>query len=637
MTDREGRVRQIRLMLLLFLGCLVTSAAKADARYDAGRAAFSRFDVAEATATLTALATDGSAKLAARAEAAAFLADIALRIDRDAVAAKRWVEAAKNYGIGPAEAAALEARLLILEGEPRKAVPVALAAVEKATDDRAKHRNTLLYTDAMIKAYDSPTAKLARRALAINAQMLRAHLDAHPGSAETAMMLLDFSVRLGDGDTILHAIRALVPGVEKGEGPVSDAYKALSVEISGWLGSTVDTDRRRRIVLALAKLHLASAASYIAKEHPSRGRKAFLAEPDVARVVAYADFLEGLKAELEAAYRVRVRGGEGDSVAARFDKLAAAFIAKVPEATAGKAYEREAFTAYLAQGFGARLHWTEDGRDLMLGHVIGREENEVSGFGVTTSVETEHIGFMTAKGYDAYILGDAAGAPAGWSDGETVVRAAGTGEAAYNGAALWGRCGGKVDAPKRAREIRDMAAGDAALVTGGGIAFLPGLRARLEWQACRSLMHMLKRSGIDEDRIEGGFIGEVDFALSEGNVAGYQARLALDRARLGDAWAERGEEEHEFHARLAQVLTSPRPRLALAESIITPGLAGEGAQARARARVVKGLLDWMKKHAGEVMAYDAGLPAMVQLDHLSDDQIRKALTTLDPLAGKNTG
>ena len=619
------------------MAALLTGAALADARHDAGRAAFARFDLGDATAQMTALAEDGSARLSARADAAAFLADIALRIDRDAVAARRWVEAAKNHGLGSAEAAALEARLLILEGEPRKAVPVALAAVEKATDDSAKHRNTLLYAEAMIKAYDSPTAKLARRALAINAQMLRAHLDEHPGSAETAMMLLDFSVRLGDGDTILHAIRALVPGVEKGEGTVAGAYTALRGDISGWLGSTLDTDRRRRIVLSLAKLHLASAASYIAKEHPSRGRKAFLAEPDVARVVAYADFLDGLKAALADAYRARVHGREGEGVAARFDKLAAGFIARVPEGAAGKPYDREAFTAYLASRFGARLHWTEGARDLMLGHVIGREENEVSGFGVTASVETEHIGFMTAKGYDAYILGEQAAAPAGWSDGETVVRTAGTGQAAYNGAALWARCGGKVDAPGRAREIRDMAAGDMALVKGDEIAFLPGLRARLEWQACRSLMHMLRRSGIGDDRIEGGFIGESDFALEEGNVAGYQARLALDRARLGDAWAERGEEEHEFHARLAQVLKSPRPRFTLAESIITPGLAGQGAQARARARVVKALMDWMKKHADEVVAFDAGLPLMTQLDHLSDAQIKAALTALDPLAGGKAG
>ena len=280
--EGRGDLRQLRVMvggLFALTLAALAPAAFADARYDAGLAAFAKFDIEEAVRQMEAVAGDGNARLTVRADAAAFLTDIAVRIDRDPAAATRWAAAAKNFGIGAAEAAALEARALILSGEPRKAVPLALAAVEKAQGDGLKHEYTLLYADSMIKAYDSPTAKLARRALAINAQMLRSHLDARPGSAETAMMLLDFSVRLGDGDTILHAVRALIPGIEKGDGEVGEAYKALAAEIGGWLGSTIDTDRRRRIVLSLARLHLASAAAYIAAEHPSRGRKAFLAEP----------------------------------------------------------------------------------------------------------------------------------------------------------------------------------------------------------------------------------------------------------------------------------------------------------------------------------------------------------------------
>lgn len=633
-------MRQIRLMALLFLALSLGHAgAFADARYDAGLAAFAKFDVDEAVRQMEAVATDGNARLSARAEAAAFLADIAVRIDRNAEAATRWAAAAKQYGLPAADAAALEARALVLSGEPRKAVPVALAALEKATEDDAKHRYTLLYANSMIEAYDSPTAQLARRALAINAQTLRSHLDDNPGSTETAMMLLDFSVRLGDGDTILHAVRALIPGVEEGSGDVAEAYKALKADIGGWLGSTIDTDRRRRIVLALARLHLASAAAYIAKEHPSRGRKAFLAEPDVVRVVAYADFLKGLEAAIADNYRERAHGRDGTMLSDSFDKLVAAFVAQVPAATGGRAYDREAFTTYLATTFGTRLHWADGGRDLLLGHVIGREENEVSGYGISTSVETEHVAFMTAKGYDTFILGERAAAPSGWSDDEgTVVRTAGGGQTAMTGAALWARCGAKgVDPVARGRELQEAAKADLPLVLSHEIVFLPGLRSRLEWQACQSLIHMLKRSGIEKDRLEGAFIGEMDFAISEATVAGYQARLALDRARLGDAWAERGEVEHEYHARLAEILASPRPRLTLAASIITPGIAGEGADAEARARVLRGIMKWMNTHKSEIVAFDFELPFMIQIDHLSDDQIKAACRAQDPLSGEKSG
>ncbi|WP_417449391.1 hypothetical protein [Kordiimonas sp.] len=605
---------------------------KASGRVDVARAEFMQLDVASAREMMLAIVADDNARLSERAAAAVFLADLALRVDGDVAAAQGWADKAKTYGAGKADVAALGARVLMLAGTPRKAVPLALAAAEYAEDETAKHRNTLLYAETMIKAYDAPTAKLARRALAINAQMLRQHLEANPASQETATMLLDFSVRLGDGDIILYAIRTLIPGIETGDDEVAEAYQALEVEIAGWLGSTIDTDRRRRMVLALARLRLAGAGAYIARDHPSRGRKAFLAEPDVARIVAYADFLAGLREALSSAYRARALGLDAPPIANRFDALAATFIASVPGYDTGAAYDRARFTTYLGRTFGTRLHWTKNNQDLLLGHLVGRDNKEINAYGVTAAVETEHLGFMIAKGYEAFVLGAAADVSQSWSDGGKVVKTGGTGAAAYTGAALWQRCGGPVDEAARARELRDKSAADIPLVAAAPVTYLPVLRQRLEWQGCRGLMHMLKRAGLSGDRLEGGFVGEADHAIGLGNVEGYQTRIAIDQARLGDAWAQRPEAEHLYHALLAQVITSPRPRFALAENVLVPGVGGETAMGQARAQVLRGLLAWMKAHAADVMALDTSQPLLPQLDHLSDGQIQAACRELDPLS-----
>ena len=96
--------------------------------------------------------------------------------------------------------------------------------------------------------------------------------------------------------------------------------------------------------------------------------------------------------------------------------------------------------------------------------------------------------------------------------------------------------------------------------------------------------------------MRGGFIGEADYAIEQGVVAGYQARRAADRARLGDAWSQRPEEDHEYHALLAQVIASPRPRFALAQSVIVPGIGGDSVSGRARARLLRGIMQWMRDH-----------------------------------------
>ncbi|WP_262690105.1 hypothetical protein [Kordiimonas aestuarii] len=627
------------LTLLVLLGMMAVpplAQRAAAASVEAARAAFMQLDVVAARAAMEQIVADGGTRLPDRAAAATFLADIALHIDKDPAAAQGWIEKAATYGAAKADVGTLQARRLILSGEPRKAVPLALAATENAVDEKTKHRTTLLYAESMIKAYDAPTARLARRALAINAQLLREHLEENPRSQETATMLLDFSVRLGDGDIILYAIRSLVPGVEDGTGDVPAAYAALAADISGWLGSTIETDRRRRIVLALARLRLARAGAYIARVHPGRGKKAFLAEPDVSRVLAYADFLDGLEDVLTAAYRARARGVVAPSIAVGFDRLGAAFVATVPAAAKSGTYDRATFADYLRREFGTRLHWTKDNRDLLLGHVVGREENEVSAYGITAAVETEHVSFMVAKGYEAFVLGDAIGASQGWADGDTVIKTAGTSEGSYTGEALWQRCGAPVDEVKRAYELRDMSQGDVALAEANPITFLPALRARLEWQACRGLMHMLRQSGLEGDQLERSFIGEADYAITQGNIEGYQTRRAVDQARLGDAWNQRPAAEHEFHALLAQVITSPRPRFALAESIVVPGLGGETAAGQARGRLLKGLTDWMRAHAAQVVALDTARPLLVQLDHLSDRQIHAACREMDPLAKAET-
>lgn len=604
--------------------------------FDKAQAEIFALHVVDGRRAMVALARNERAPMQDRAQAALLLADMSARMDKDMDAALNWVNMAERYGASAEGVAAAKARALIEGGEPRKAIPFALKANDLAASGERAEERTLLYAESLMAAYDSPTASLARRALAINAQTLRMALEDNPSSQAAAKMLFDFSVRLGDGDTMLQALTVLIPAKERGAGgQFADPFNTLKETLSGWLGSTLVPDRRRKIVLALAELRLASAAALIAEKHPSRGKKDFLAEEGIAEIVAYAAFLDRLKASLETIYRARVAGEDtaGQAFAA-FDEAAIAFAEKVPEALGGEAYDRESFTGYIRNRFGALLNWDDQGSELKLGHQLATETTTISQHGVQADVTALSVGFMAARGFEVFVLGE--NAPGrGWNSDEGTVQLAGS-EAAeaggvQTGAALWQRCGAGVDEVKRAVEIRDMSFGDTALIGDKAVAYLPGLKSRLEWQACRGLMHMLKLSGLEKERIEGAFTAEADFAITEGRVNGYQARFAIERARLGDELANTPEVTLEYHARLAMIIKSPRPRFTLAGAILLPGIGGDTAEGQANAKVLEGFVAWMEANPHEVVAFDRTRPTLVQLDHLSDEQMINIARSLDPL------
>ena len=59
---------------------------------------------------------------------------------------------------------------------------------------------------------------------------------------------------------------------------------------------------------------------------------------------------------------------------------------------------------------------------------------------------------------------------------------------------------------------------------------------------------------------------------------------------------------------------------------------GDTPHGRANSRVLGEYAEWVAAHSGEVRGFDPRLPAAVQLDRLSDDQIRSIARGLDPIA-----
>ena len=116
-------------------------------------------------------------------------------------------------------------------------------------------------------------------------------------------------------------------------------------------------------------------------------------------------------------------------------------------------------------------------------------------------------------------------------------------------------------------------------------------------------------------------------AVVQSSIVAHEGRHAIDR-RLRvdlDTW------EREFRAKLSQVAFAPLPFLAL-RAIVNPNIGDDTPHGRANAKIMEGLVDWMRDHADEIQTLDSNLPLLPQLDKLTDDRLRSAFASMDPLA-----
>lgn len=269
-----------------------------------------------------------------------------------------------------------------------------------------------------------------------------------------------------------------------------------------------------------------------------------------------------------------------------------------------------------AYGLYGTLGETSGYPSLHAGHLVQDEALHVAQYGRQGALRFIVIDNMLANGFESW-LWDGWAQAGGWArdDGAIVqVRSAYT--------------GGPLTALRRARPGGDRASylaaidraapGELAALGRDGIAELPATSDRLELQAIDQIN---ARVGGDP----GAFIAAHWEAVVTYSITLHEGRHALDKASGRFSGADL-----EYRAKLSQIALSDTPRLGLAN--IAGATLGATPHGRANRRVLEGYRAWMRAHRAEIAGFDRDLPALAQLDRLTDDQIRAIAASLDPWA-----
>jgi hypothetical protein len=272
--------------------------------------------------------------------------------------------------------------------------------------------------------------------------------------------------------------------------------------------------------------------------------------------------------------------------------------------------------------------------NLHMGHRVVDETRTAEQYGRRAAIHFIALDAIVSNGYETWMW-DGHGAHGGWGATGLIVQV----RPAYAGAALhaWQEL---TDPERRAKADARMAqetSRDRERAAKDAYAYLPGLGLRLRRQGAQRLLDALAAQGMSGATLRAAFVAALDRAVIESSIFAHEGRHAIDaefETHLLGAFVGRELRSGaalEYRAKLSEIAFAPEPRLAFG-GILTENIGGTTPHGQANLKLVKGLTQWMDAHRAGIAGLAPGAPLLPQLDRLTDDQLRAAARSLDPMA-----
>lgn len=589
-----------------------------------GEAALQRQEITAAVAAFREAARDTVP--ARRAAAERMLGVIAWRFYReDGEARVHFGTALATRADTPATLIEL-ARLATAEGRYRQAYELADRARRSSIDDidtrnavlQLGHAVTEAALGARLDGDDAADSALSDTAAAAAVTALRLLVRQTPGRVQEAHQLLLASLIAGDGGAATEALDSyyLIDATGAAmHSAIPAALKELRPMLAGWNADRATRADRARLASSLGRARFYDAAGLVA--------------PAGADVLEYAKYCRRVAREANEYYRRTLVAGERPDALTRLAIHAERDLwPRLTWKGPPPRFFPAAAEAELGRRFGALLQLGITGGyyDMHLGHVVGDERRTVTQYGKTARVTFIALDGMVTNGLQSWAWDDAGG-HGGWQRRDTIVQVRPI--FVEHALSLWV----SADPARRSAEVRNIEADSVAdwtIARADSIGYLPGVASRLHRDGRDALIDSLRRAGVPDSTLGREFVRVASRLIRESSIIAHEGRHAID-----DALDPRlSPEDREFRAKLSEIAFAERPKMVMS-AIVHPNIGDATPHGQANARVMLGLIRWMRAHGSEIRGFDAKLPVLPQLPLLTDAQLRRAFRSMDPLARAN--
>lgn len=533
-------------------------------------------------AELYALAARNDADPEKRRDAELRLANIEWRVFHDFAAARNRLQTMNS-----ADAHIELARIATEQKDYATARTEARKAIAAATKKNERVRATIALARAIAEDERSEAAEV-RETIA----SLRSVIAAEGPRLDAARLLTRVALRAGDGAAALEGINGYyhVSAFSEAPGAIAASHAALARMLPSWNGAA---EQRVELAKELAGIRFFDEAAIVA---PS------------SDVAAYAMAMKRLEDATHEYYRQIALGNESARVLR-------------------KAVKREApDEKLLARNFGTYINIGETGDhiDLHMGHVVVDRNDVVKQYGKSASVRFVALDSMVSNGYSEWLNDDRSG-DGGWATETEIYQV----RPRYANGPLreWALL---MDDEARAEDEKKTAAEtarDIARAKENPIQSFAGLTLRLRRQYLQSVLAELEAEHLEGASLRDAFLARVESEHFTSSILLHEGRHAIDRLskQRFATW------ELEYRAKLSEIALAPSPREALG-SVLDFDIGGDSPHGKATEKLATGLVAWMQQHRPDIAGYDPAFAPLPQIDRLTDEQIRTAVSSLDPLA-----
>jgi hypothetical protein len=354
------------------------------------------------------------------------------------------------------------------------------------------------------------------------------------------------------------------------------------------------------------------------------------ASPVWRRLSAYWHERDKLEAELLRVHREFAHGVKDD---AALDNAAKEMTANLLKAAGASGDPQDALLKYY--GLAGSVGLTNGYPSIHLGHVIEDRDEVVTQYGHSANIRFRSLDNMISNGFTSW-LWDGSAEVGGWTANGVITQV----RSAYVAGPLIAYRLTR-DGPERKKIIdrqAKLAAEDVSKLRARPVGTLEGLNDRLLLQYIDQVEATARSKMAKEVDLRRLFLAEFARAAFNHSVQVHEGRHAIgeamDRASGVKAPPIIDQSVFEERAKLSELALATYPRMALRN--MDRSLEGDGPHDRGAARIFEGYRRWMAGHVHEIMGYDPTIPALEQLDKLTDDQIREVARSLDPLARGTT-
>ncbi|MGY4396229.1 tetratricopeptide (TPR) repeat protein [Sphingomonas sp. UYAg733] len=610
------------------LAAAPTTATNGEALLDKAQEAFGLYDLALSRRHLEAVGALPGIDRPTAGRALRTLADYDWRFDRDPRRATRRLAQALAKEPGSPTTLVQRARLFHESGQPALALEDVQAAIKVAAEGVDRSNALVLHaqieTDPVRRDPNAP-AMQARAALAITD--LNEVLRRQPGRSDAAEALVGIGVAAGNGSAILNGVLAyhFIANAAAATGIMVAPVTALASLVRDWRAAPLTNEERRRLALALAGARFYKLAAQVAEPVVDK-------DPELRALIAYRDYLLAV-ASVNTSFYPRVANGLRNyeaaydaAMAKPAETLLLALDRKPPTQDRSPKAILDVLFPVIAKHFGAEGYFgtTVNFYGMLAGHTVVDDRRTVQQYGHSAEFRFISLDQMISRDFTSWYGTTNVG---GWGTESTMIQVRQAYLTAPYAQLAWVTDPAALATLEKRISVLELA--DLKRCGADPYAEPDAAPLRIRLEASRRIANGQKRNGALDGPAAVGFIAEVLRLTTEATVFAHEGRHSLDQTYRAEAFKTMSDDERELRAKYSEIAFSQDPRYALTGSIIGGHLDESSGHGRANRRFRELLVRWMEAHRAEIEHLVPDRPLIMQIDLLSDAQLRSFVAGAD--------